>query len=81
MIGFSRPKSLFLFDAISPIVPTRFDEIKHLSIIFIEVRVIIFEISLLNIEVLKGEVIPATRSRRGRLIKHFAFARQISPVP
>jgi hypothetical protein len=40
------------------------NEIKYLSIIFIQLRLTIFGISPLNIQLLKGEMIPVTRRRR-----------------
>jgi hypothetical protein len=55
----------------APISPTDFDEIKDLSMITIQFIFITFEISPFNIQVLKGEVIPATRNRCPRLIGTF----------
>jgi hypothetical protein len=49
-------------------------------LILIQLRFVTFEISPLNIQVLEGEVIPATGSRFGGPIGVFTLARQIPPV-
>jgi hypothetical protein len=49
-------------------IPDSIDEIKHLSIILIQTRSIIFGISPLNIQLLKGKAILATKGRWIRLI-------------
>jgi hypothetical protein len=53
-------------DAISPISPTIINEMKQLYILFIQLRLPILEISSLNIQLLRREVIPATRPRPAR---------------
>jgi hypothetical protein len=54
-------------DAFSPISPTTMNKTKWLSILFIQLSLIIFEISSLNIQLFKREVIPAIRHLRARL--------------
>jgi hypothetical protein len=44
---------------------------KQLSIILFQLRFVAFEIPLLNIQMLKGKVIPATKGRRARPIRPF----------
>jgi hypothetical protein len=61
-----------VFDAVSPISPTGINEIKNVSIIIIQLRLLIFDISPLNIQLLKAEIILATRpgSQADRDISH-----------
>jgi hypothetical protein len=58
-------------NAFSPISPTAINKIEWLSIVFIQLRSLIFVVSPLNIQFLKGEVIPATRLRHARSIGTF----------
>jgi hypothetical protein len=60
-----------VFDAFSPISPTRIGEIKILSMILIQLRLPMFALSSLHIQLLKKEVIPPTRLRRARMIGRF----------
>jgi hypothetical protein len=53
-------------DAFSPIPPTAINKIKELSILFIQLRSLMFEIAILSIQFLKREVSPATTLRRPR---------------
>jgi hypothetical protein len=72
-IGFSGPNSVYRCDIFSLRFSTGIREIKHLSIIFIQLKSITFVISPQNLEVLKVEVIPATRNRRDRLTDTFCI--------
>jgi hypothetical protein len=53
-------------DAFSPISTTAINKIKELSILFIQIRLLIFEIATISIQFLKKEIIPATRLRHPR---------------
>jgi hypothetical protein len=53
-----------IFDAFSPIFPTDINEIKHFSILFIQLRFLIYGISPLDVQLVKREVILASISRR-----------------
>jgi hypothetical protein len=54
------------------------NEIKLLSIIFTQLLLLIFIFLPPDVQLLQGEVIPATRHRRFRLIGTLHLARQVS---
>jgi hypothetical protein len=72
-VGFSGPKSVYRFDVFSLIFSIGIREIQHLSIILIQVKSVTFMISPRNVEVLRVEVICATRNRRDRLTDPFCI--------
>jgi hypothetical protein len=61
-----RPKFPYPFRRLLADIPTTVHKTKSLFVFFIQLRLLIFEISSLNIQLLKREVIPATRLRRAR---------------
>jgi hypothetical protein len=60
-----------VFDALSLISPTGINEIKGLFILLIQLRLPIFAISPLNIQLFKGEVTSASTLQRASLIATF----------
>jgi hypothetical protein len=72
----------FLWDKsewrVSPIFTTSIDKIKRLPIIFAQFRFITFVISALNVQMLRGEVTPTTRSRRAHRGISLLLARFLS---
>jgi hypothetical protein len=58
---FSEAKVSVSFPMPSGQYPTGINEIKHLSIILIRLKLLMLGVSPLNIQMLKGKVIPATK--------------------
>jgi hypothetical protein len=61
MVAFAGGKFLYRFPCLLAYIPTDTDEIKHLSIILIQIRFLIFVLSLPNIQLLKEDIILAIR--------------------
>jgi hypothetical protein len=78
---FLRQKSMFRFRCFSPICYIGIHGIKYFSLIFIQLRFLLFVVPLPNIRFLKGEVIPATRRRLADPIRTFRLCPMSSSRP